>query len=67
MSERDSLGLASEPITRVTACDIESGESETQEVAHDYVIVTSGNCSIENIAVMPNGTHVITVKGVEPA
>ena len=62
-----SSSLFEEPFqgTLITACDIATGESETQEILHDYCLVTSGDCEIVDIHVCENGTHVITVKGVQ--
>lgn len=59
--------LFAEPFkgTSVTARDIATGESETQTILHDYCLVTSGDCYVADIAVRPDGTHFITVKGVQ--
>lgn len=49
---------------RVTVTDLGTGESETQEVWDDYVIVTAGSCEVANIQTYPTkGTHVLTIKG----
>lgn len=50
---------------QVTVTDTESGESETQTIENDYVIVTAGTCTAAAQA-YANGTHVITVKGRRP-
>lgn len=51
---------------RVTVTDLETGESETQEIWNDYVIVAAGACEVTNIQTYPTvGTHVLTVKGVK--
>ena len=53
----------SEKLTRVTSTDIESGESESIEIGHDYVVVTSGDCYVAHSQAHANGTHVLTIKG----
>jgi hypothetical protein len=49
--------------TRVTAVDAETGESETDEITDNYVLIREGTCRVTNIQRHANGTHVITVKG----
>lgn len=51
--------------TAVMACDIATGETETQEIVNDYCIVTDGGCRVDGVQAYANGTHVITVKGVK--
>lgn len=49
---------------RVTVTDLETGDTESQEVWNDYVIVTAGSCHVANIQDYPTkGTHVLTIKG----
>lgn len=58
--------MSAERLTRVTSTDIESGESESIEIGHDYVLVTSGDCYVAHTAAHANGTHVVTIKGRRP-
>lgn len=51
---------------RVTVTDLETGESESQEVSNDYVIVCAGSCHVARTNAYGNGTHVLTVKGRAP-
>ncbi len=51
---------------RVTVTDLETGESESQEVSNDYVIVCAGSCYLDGTQAYANGTHVLTVKGRAP-
>lgn len=48
--------------TRVTAVDLDSGESETVEIENDYLVICDGDRYIDGIQVYANGTAVITVK-----
>jgi hypothetical protein len=48
---------------RVTVEDLETGESEVQEIEDDYVIVTGGSCYVDGLVAYSNGTHVLTIKG----
>lgn len=48
---------------RIAVMDLETGESESQEVSDDYVIVCAGSCFLEHTQAYANGTHVLTVKG----
>lgn len=56
-----------EPV-RVTATDVATGRSTSQEIWDDYILVTAGGCEATNVTVhnKTDGTqtHVITVKGV---
>ena len=47
----------------VTVTDTESGESETQTIENDHVIVAAGSCHVAHVQAHANGTHVLTVKG----
>lgn len=48
--------------TRVTCEDIETGESETQVIEDDWVMVCDGKYEITHINSFANGTAVVTVK-----
>lgn len=51
---------------RVTVLDTESGETNTEEVENDYVLVTAGTCHLEHTNVYPTkGTVVLTIKGIK--
>jgi hypothetical protein len=51
----------------VTILDHATGDTETAEVPDgDYLIVVTEPAT-ESVQVYPNGTHVITVKGRQPA
>ena len=56
------MAVDGHPGTAVTARDLATGESETNEIRDDYVIVTDGRCYVSGTTVYANGTHVITVK-----
>lgn len=47
----------------VTVRDTESGDSETQTITNDYVIVCAGSCYVHYTQAHANGTHVLTIKG----
>lgn len=47
----------------VTVRDTETGDTETQTVENDYVIVTAGDCYVDSRQAHGKGTHVLTVKG----
>ena len=46
----------------VTVRDTESGDTETQTIENDYVIVMAGTCTAA-VQTYGNGTHVLTIKG----
>jgi hypothetical protein len=49
--------------TEVTCRDLASGETETQVILDDFVVVTDGNCEMTHVASYPStGTVVITIK-----
>lgn len=48
--------------TRVTATDIETGESESIEITNNYVVITDGDRYVANAQVHANGTAVVTIK-----
>lgn len=53
-----------DPGIRVTVEDLATGESESQEIRDDYVIVCAGTCHVAHVNDYPTkGTHVLTVKG----
>lgn len=53
-----------EPQIRVTVEDLATGETESQEIRDDYIIVCAGTCHVDGIQTYPTkGTHVLTVKG----
>lgn len=51
---------------KVTAQDLESGESESVEISNNYVLTTAGTAYVASTVAHANGTHVITVKGCKP-
>jgi hypothetical protein len=48
--------------TRVTCTDIDSGESQTEEIANNYILVTDGRCYLDGVVEHANGTTILTVK-----
>jgi len=49
---------------RVTVTDTETGDTETQEIDNDVIVVTAGTCYVEHVADYPTkGTQVYTIKG----
>lgn len=49
--------------TRVTAEDIETGESESRIITDDFIIICDGSSYVDGIAAYPStGTQVITIK-----
>lgn len=51
---------------RVTATDLETGETSTAEIMDDYVIITAGTCHVAHVQEYPkSGTSILTVKGRE--
>lgn len=48
----------------VTVRDTETGDTETQTVDNDVLVITAGTCYVDHIADYPTkGTQVYTVKG----
>lgn len=48
----------------VTVRDTESGDSETQTIENDVIVVTAGTCYVDNVTDYPTtGTQVYTIKG----
>ena len=49
--------------TEVTCRDVDTGESETQRIENDYLVVCDGNRYIDGVQAYPGtGTHIITIK-----
>lgn len=49
---------------RVTVEDLETGDSESQEIENDYIIVCAGSCHVAHIQSYPTkGTQILTIKG----
>ena len=52
---------------QVTVLDTETGESETQTIENDVIVVTAGTCYVAGVQDYPSkGTQVYTVKGRKP-
>jgi len=53
------------PVLRVTATDVETGESATQDIpAGEYLLLTTEPCHLAHTQAYPaKGTHVLTIKG----
>lgn len=48
----------------VTVKDTETGESETQTIENDVVVITAGTCFVDHVADYPGaGTQIYTIKG----
>lgn len=47
----------------VTVRDTETGDSETQTIDNDYVLVTAGTCHVAHTQASIGGTHVLAIKG----
>lgn len=62
-AEADAPGPKSTKGIRVTCTDLDTGESESQVIHDDYVLVCAGSCYRHHVQAHANGTHVITVKG----
>lgn len=60
--------MTDQPKIRVTATDLETGESDTHEIWDDYCLVSAGSADVTSVATYAKSdgttTHVITVKGV---
>jgi hypothetical protein len=48
--------------TRVTATDVDTGESQTVEITDNYVLIREGRCRLVHTEVREDGTHVLTVR-----
>lgn len=52
--------------TKVTATDVETGESDSVTIRDNYVVICDGSAVLTHTQVNANGTHVVTIKGVRP-
>ena len=53
--------------TQVTCTDVETGESETQVIENNYVLVCDGDTYLDGIQAYPkSGTVVLTIKRRKP-
>lgn len=50
---------------RVTVRDLENGDEESCDIENDYVVTVAGNAYVAHTSVHANGTHVITIKGLQ--
>ena len=49
--------------TRVTCEDIETGETDSQVIENNYVVITDGNTHVSDVQHYPGtGTTVLTIK-----
>lgn len=49
---------------QVTVRDTETGESQTQTIENDVIVVTAGSCYVDHVADYPTkGTQIYTIKG----
>lgn len=48
--------------TKVTAEDLDSGDTEIRVIHDNYVLVTDGDCHLAGVQKHEDGTHVITVR-----
>lgn len=48
--------------TRVTAEDVDTGESESKVITNDYILVCDGDRYLDQVVRHANGTHILTVK-----
>lgn len=54
----------SEIAVQVTARDVATGESGVKDVPlHDYFVLTTGDCHVDQVTSYSNGTVVLTIKG----
>lgn len=47
---------------RITVTDTENGDTETQEITDDYVVIVAGSYYLAHANKHANGTHVLTIK-----
>lgn len=53
--------------TRVTCEDVATGESETQVIENDWLVICDGDRYLDGIQAYPStGTVVLTIKRTEP-
>ena len=58
--------MTSEKQIRVTITDLLTGDTETVEIADDYILICAGSAENTYIQTYPTkGTHVLTVKGLK--
>lgn len=51
----------------VTVTDPVTGESETREIPpHDYLVITTGECTYSVQTYPTTGTHQVTIRGRRP-
>lgn len=49
---------------RVTVLDTETGETETEEIADDYMVICAGSCYVAETQIYGAGaTHRLMIKG----
>lgn len=48
--------------TRVTATDVETGESESAVIENNYIVIVDGDRYVSGTKLYSNGTAVITIK-----
>lgn len=51
--------------TRVTATDVETGESESVVIENNYIVITDGDREVTHTNLFANGTAIITIKKVD--
>jgi hypothetical protein len=47
---------------RVTVTDTENGDTETQEIENDVIVITAGNRYVDGVQSYANGTQIFTIK-----
>lgn len=63
MTTESATDLAGRSGTRVTATDLDTGESTTWEILDTYVLIVDGVCYLDGQQIYGNGTHTLTIKG----
>lgn len=58
--------MSDHPGTEVTCRDLLTGESETQTIKNDWIIICDGAYDLHHVSSYANGTAVITVKRTRP-
>lgn len=49
--------------TRITALDLDSGESETMEIGpREFIVICGGDRFVAHEQISANGTNVVTIK-----
>jgi hypothetical protein len=59
----EALDPATSKGIRITATDLDAGDSDSKVIWNDYVLTCAGSCYVDHVQAYANGTHVITVKG----